>query len=60
MGNERSFGGFQYFIMTMFNFDRDLDMSKVHSTWGKEKIETDAKGAWWVAFDRFREARIIP
>lgn len=60
VGNERSFGGFQYFIMTMFNFDRDLDMSKVHSTWGKEKIETDAKGAWWVAFDRFREARIIP
>jgi len=60
VGNERSFGGFQYFIMTMFNVDRQLDMKKVHDTWGKDKIETDTKGAWWVAFDRFRKAKIIP
>jgi len=46
--------------MTMFNFDRDLDMTKCHDVWGKEKVETDAKGAWWTAFDRFRKARIIP
>ncbi|KAG9247162.1 hypothetical protein BJ878DRAFT_217050 [Calycina marina] len=60
VGNERSFGGFQYFIMTMFDFDRHLDMSKVHEAWGKNKIETDVKGAWWTAFDRFRKAKIIP
>jgi hypothetical protein len=60
VGNERSFGGFQYFIMTMFNFDRDLDMSKCHKVWGDVKEETDVKGAWWKAFDRFRKAKIIP
>ncbi|KAH7018435.1 uncharacterized protein B0I36DRAFT_276992 [Microdochium trichocladiopsis] len=59
-GNDRSFGGFPYFIMTMFNFDRHLDMSKAHALMGKEKEETDAKGAWWTAFDRFRAAKIIP
>ena len=60
IGNERSFGGFPYFIMTMFNFDRQLDMSKMHKVWGKDVEETDVKGAWWKAFDRFRKAKIIP
>jgi hypothetical protein len=60
VGNERSFGGFPYFIMTMFNFDRPLDMSKTHEAWGSAVEETDAKGAWWTAFDRFRKAKIIP
>ncbi|KAL5319239.1 hypothetical protein ACEPPN_012289 [Leptodophora sp. 'Broadleaf-Isolate-01'] len=60
VGNERSFGGFQYFIMTMLDFDRNLDMSKMHEAWGSQKEETDAKGAWWKAFDRFRKAKIIP
>jgi len=60
VGNERSFGGFQYFIMTMFDFDRDLDMSKVHKAWGSSKEETDVQGAWYTAFDRFRKAKIIP
>ena len=46
--------------MTMFNFDRQLDLTNVHKAWGSNKIETDAKGAWWTAFDRFRKARIIP
>ncbi len=59
-GNERSFGGFPYFIMTMFNFDRQMDMSRLHETWGEEKVETDAEGAWWTAFERFRKAKIIP
>lgn len=60
VGNERTFGGFQYFIMTMFDFDRQLDMSKTHGVWGKEKVEVDVKGAWWTAFERFRMAKIIP
>jgi hypothetical protein len=60
VGNERSYGGFPYFIMTMFNFDRQLDMSKAHKAWGDKKEETDVKGAWWTAFDRFRKAKIIP
>ena len=60
VGNGRSFGGFQYFIMTMFDFDRDLDMTKELEAWGPLKEETDVKGAWWKAFDRFRKAKIIP
>ncbi|KAF7537188.1 hypothetical protein G7054_g3886 [Neopestalotiopsis clavispora] len=60
VGNDRSYGGFPYFIMTMFNFDRHLDMTKCHEMMGDAKVETDAKGAWWTAFDRFRQAKIIP
>jgi hypothetical protein len=60
VGNDRTFGGFPYFIMTMFNFDRHLDMTKCHEMMGDAVIETDAKGAWWTAFDRFRQAKIIP
>ncbi|KAH7000002.1 hypothetical protein EDB80DRAFT_726028 [Ilyonectria destructans] len=60
VGNERSFGGFPYFIMTMFNFDRPLDMSQVHEMWGVAKEEVDTKAAWWTAFDRFRKVKIIP
>lgn len=60
VGNGRSYGGFPYFIMTMFNFDRNLDMSKMHHAWGETREETDARGAWWTAFDRFRKAKIIP
>ena len=60
VGNSRSYGGFPYFIMTMFNFDRHLDMSKLHDLMGEDKTETDTKGAWWTAFDRFRAAKIIP
>ncbi len=60
VGNERSYSGFPYFIMTMFNFDRHLDMTKMHQAWGNAREETDAKGAWWTAFDRFRKAKIIP
>ncbi|KAK5201245.1 hypothetical protein LTR16_003350 [Cryomyces antarcticus] len=41
VGNERSLGGFQYFIMTMFDFDRDLDMKKMHKAWGNHVEETD-------------------
>ncbi|KAH8655198.1 hypothetical protein BX600DRAFT_515037 [Xylariales sp. PMI_506] len=60
VGNDRSYSGFPTLIMTLFNFNRDLDMSKCHELMGEAKIETDAKGAWWTAFDRFREAKIIP
>lgn len=60
VGNERSFGGFQYFIMSMFDFDRQMDMSKATKVWGDKKEELDVAGSWWSTFDRFRKARIIP
>ncbi|KAF2430459.1 hypothetical protein EJ08DRAFT_633988 [Tothia fuscella] len=60
VGNNRSFGGFPYFIMTMFNFDRQQDLTKSHEAWGKGAEAVDAKKAWWTVFERFREAKIIP
>lgn len=57
VGNERSYGGFPYFIMTMFNFDRHIDMEKMHGVY-KEEVSTE--DAWFKAFDRFRKAKIIP
>lgn len=59
-GNDRSYGGFPHFIMTMCNFDRQLDLTKCHEMMGEAKLEIDVKGAWWTAFDRFRKAKIIP
>lgn len=59
-GNKRSFEGFPCFIMAMFNFDRQLDMDKMHQSWGKAKEEATTKDTWYTAFDRFRKARIIP
>ncbi|KAJ5697819.1 hypothetical protein N7488_011503 [Penicillium malachiteum] len=59
-GNQRSFDGFPAFIMSMFDFDRQLDMSKMHAAWGGGKEEVGIKEAWYTAFDRFRKARIIP
>jgi hypothetical protein len=61
VGNQRTFGGFPYFIMTMFNFDRHLDMTKLDKMWkGNETKNMDTKTAWWTAFDRFKAAGIIP
>jgi len=63
VGNERSYGGFPYFIMTMLDFDRQLDLTKMHDAWGKEGgrvEETDTENAWYNVFDRFRKAKIIP
>ena len=60
VGNERSFGGFAYFIMTMLNFDRQMDMTKCFAMMGSDKVEYTTKEAFYTAFDRFRAAKIIP
>lgn len=59
-GNKRSFEGFPNFIMSMFDFDRQLDMTKMHRAWGEKKEEATVQDTWYTAFDRFRKARIIP
>jgi hypothetical protein len=59
IGNATSFG-FQYFIMSMFDFDRQLDLTKMHNAWGEATVEIDVAGSWWATFDRFRNAKIIP
>jgi hypothetical protein len=60
VGNDRSYLGFPYFIMTMFDFDRNLDLTNELKAWGDRKEEIDTKEAWYKAFDRFRKAKIIP
>jgi hypothetical protein len=44
----------------MFDFDRQLDLSQMHKAWGEGKEEVGTKEAWYTAFDRFRNSRIIP
>jgi hypothetical protein len=44
----------------MFNFDRHMDLTKVHEAWGPAAEEVDTKEAWWTVFERFRQAKIIP
>ena len=60
VGNDRSLGVFPYFIMTLLNFDRQLDMSKCHEMMGERAENIDTKTTWYTAFDRFRKAKIIP
>ena len=49
---------FLYFVMTVFDFDRQYDLSNARSVGFEEKIDT-VKG-YKMAFQRMREAKIIP
>lgn len=49
---------FQYFIMTLLDFDRHMDMSAMRATGYTEIIGTVQ--CWKLAFDRMRQAKIIP
>lgn len=49
---------FLYFVMTVFDFDRQYDLGAAESVGFKENIDT-VKG-YTTAFDRMREAKIIP
>ncbi|KAL4868289.1 hypothetical protein BDV12DRAFT_185975 [Aspergillus spectabilis] len=60
VGNDRSLTVVPIFLMGQFDFDRQIELTKMHETWGDKKEEADAKGTWHTAFDRFRAARIIP
>ena len=51
-------GGYQYFIMTLFDFDRHLDLGGMREVGFAEGVEGDA--SWGVAFERFRRGRAIP
>lgn len=56
--SERTFPGFEYFLMTQFDFDRQYDMEKMYGTGFSE--ERDTLHAWGLVFDRMRRAKIIP
>lgn len=56
--NDKVFPGFEYFLMTQFDFDRQYDMTKMYETGFKE--ERDTKKAWGRVFDRMKAAKVIP
>lgn len=58
VGNDISHPGFQYYIMTMFDFDRQMSMEASHEVGYTEEIKTPE--TWKIAFDRMRQAKIIP
>jgi hypothetical protein len=53
------FPGFEYFLLTQFDQDRQYDMSKMYDVAGF-KEERDTLTAWGGVFDRMRKAKIIP
>ncbi|KAL6711301.1 hypothetical protein ACN47E_005832 [Coniothyrium glycines] len=50
--------GFQHVIMTMFDFDRQMSMEASHKAGYTEEIRTAE--TWKTAFDRMRQAKVIP
>lgn len=44
--------------MTMFDFDRQMSMEAMHKTGYTEDMQTPE--TWRIAFDRMRQAKVIP
>lgn len=56
--SDLTFKGFEYFLLTQFDFDRQYDMTKTYSTGFTEERPT--LQAWGGVFDRMKKAKIIP
>jgi hypothetical protein len=56
--SEMTFKGFEYFLLTQFDFEREYDMTKMYGTGFKEERST--LEAWGGVFDRMKEAKILP
>jgi hypothetical protein len=54
----KTFQGFEYFLLTQFDFDRQYDMSKMYGTGFEE--ERSVMEAWGPVFERMKGAGIIP
>ncbi|KAF2639180.1 hypothetical protein P280DRAFT_470574 [Massarina eburnea CBS 473.64] len=50
--------GFQHYIMTTFDFDRQLSMEASQKVGFTEDIRTPE--TWKIAFDRMRQAKVVP
>ena len=50
--------GFQYYIMTMFDFDRQMSLEAAKQIGFTEEMATP--DTWKIAFDRMRAAKVIP
>ncbi|KAH6867406.1 hypothetical protein B0T10DRAFT_569446 [Thelonectria olida] len=55
----RIYPGFEYWLLTMFDTDRQYDMSKMYDEVGFTE-ERDTAQSWGGVFDRMARARIIP
>jgi hypothetical protein len=58
LDNELANPGFQKYIMQLFTFDRVMSLEAMREVGFAE--EADEKTTWFCAFNRFREAKIIP
>lgn len=60
--SDLTFTGFEYFLLTQFDFDRQYDMTKMYSTPEDNCFteERSTREAWYGVWDRMREARLIP
>jgi hypothetical protein len=56
--SDLTFQGFEYFLMTQFDFDREYDMTKMYGTGFAE--ERTPMEAWGPVFDRMRKAKLMP
>jgi hypothetical protein len=57
--SQRVFPGFEYFLLTQFDFSRQYDMSKMYNVAGFQE-ERSVMQTWGGVFDRMRQAKIIP
>lgn len=56
--SDKTFSGFEYFLLTQFDFDRQYDMTKMYGTGFKEERPT--LEAWGGVFGRMKKAKMIP
>lgn len=57
--NERTFPGFEYFLLTLFDMDRQYDMSKMYDAAGFTE-ERPTENAWGRVFEKMKQAKLIP
>lgn len=57
--SDLTFKGFEYFLLTQFDFDRQYDMTKMYETTGFTE-ERSVMEAWGGVWDRMKAAKIIP
>ncbi|CAK4031922.1 Hypothetical predicted protein [Lecanosticta acicola] len=60
--SDLTFPGFERFLLTDFDFDRQYDMTKMYSTPPENPFveERSTAETWGGVFDRMREGRLIP
>ncbi|KAK0388033.1 hypothetical protein NLU13_4277 [Sarocladium strictum] len=57
--NDRIFPGFEYFLLTQFDFDRQYDMSKLYDVAGFQEQRKPAQ-TWGGTFELMKKAKLIP